>query len=149
MVTVFSVSNAFAVQVKEKTAAKHVSVNKMPVLNNLRKNTFLRRKWGVEILFVQQTAGGYMLEFRYKVLDKKKAEPLFKRQIKPVLTHNRTGAKLIVPAPAKTGALRNSNLPKTGKTYWMYFANPGKLVKPGEKVSIKIGKFEVKNLVVK
>lgn len=143
------VSDGYASQTKEKTTIKNSSVVKKLLTNNLRNNTFLRRKWGVETIFVQENAGGYMLEFRYKVLDGKKAEPLFRRQIKPVLTHKKTGAKLIVPTPAKTGALRNSNLPKTGKTYWMFFANPGNLVKPGDKVSIKIGKFEVKDLVVK
>ena len=145
----YSVSDVYASETKEKTAIKNSLVIKKLLANNLRNNTFLRRTWGVETLYVQENAGGYMLEYRYKVLDGKKAEPLFNRQIKPVLTHKKTGARLIVPTPAKTGALRNSNLPKTGKTYWMFFANPGNLVKPGDKVSIKIGKFEVKDLVVK
>jgi len=113
-----------------------------------REKTFMKRQWGVEVLFVRQTAAGYMLEFRYKVLDAKKAANLFERQIKPMLTHAETGAKLIVPTPAKTGALRNSNPPKVGNTYWMFFANPGKLVQPGDSVSIEIGEFLVEDLVV-
>ena len=114
-----------------------------------RKNTFMKREWGIEIVYVRQTAGGYMLEFRYKVVDAEKATALFERKTKPMLTHNKTGAKLIVPTPAKTGALRNSNLPKKGNTYWMFFANPGQLVKPGEQVSIQIGEFLAENLEVK
>jgi hypothetical protein len=113
-----------------------------------REKTYLKRQWGVEPMFVRQTAGGYMLEFRYKVLDADKAKPLFERRTKPLLTHAETGAKLIVPTPAKTGALRNSNAPIPGRTYWMFFANPGKLVKPGELVSIDIGKFRADRLVV-
>jgi hypothetical protein len=113
-----------------------------------RENTYMKRKWGVELLFVRETSANYMLEFRYKVLDANKAKPLFERQTKPVLTHVRTGAKLIVPTPAKTGALRNSNSPKTGKVYWMFFANPGKLVKPGEQVNIAIGEFHADGLIV-
>lgn len=113
-----------------------------------RKNTFMKREWGIEILFVRQTAAGYMLEFRYKVVDAEKAKALFERQTKPMLTHTETGARLIVPTPAKTGALRNSNPPKDGHTYWMFFANPGQLVKPGQHVSIEIGEFLVENLVV-
>jgi len=89
-----------------------------------------------------------MLEFRYKVLDADKAKPLFERQTKPVLTHVESGAKLIVPTPAKTGALRNSNPPIAGNTYWMFFANPGKLVQPGDHVNIEIGKFHADGLVV-
>jgi hypothetical protein len=114
-----------------------------------REKTFMKRQWGVEVQYVRQTAAGYMLEFRYKVLDAKKAQALFERQIKPVLTHAETGARLIVPTPAKTGALRNSNPPKAGTTYWMFFANPGKLVKPGDTVSIEIGEYLVDDLIVK
>ena len=113
-----------------------------------RDMTYMKRKWGVELMFVRETSANYMLEFRYKVLDAKKAKRLFERQIKPVLTHVKTGAKLIVPTPAKTGALRNSNPPKTGKVYWMFFANPGKLVKPGDRVNIDIGDFHANGLVV-
>ena len=113
-----------------------------------RKNTYMKREWGIEIMYVRQTAAGYMLEFRYKVVDAEKAKALFKRQTKPMLTHTETGTKLVVPTPAKTGALRNSNPPKDDHTYWMFFANPGQLVKPGERVSIEIGEFLVENLVV-
>jgi hypothetical protein len=113
-----------------------------------RKKTYMRREWGIEIVFVRQTSAGYMLEFRYKVIDPEKALPLFERQAKPVLTHAETGAQMVVPTPAKTGALRNSNLPRAGNTYWMFFANPGKLVEPGDEIAIEIGEFRVAGLVV-
>jgi hypothetical protein len=113
-----------------------------------RRKTFIKRRWGVEVMDVRQTAAGYMLEFRYRVLDAEKAKPLFERRTKPVLTHAETGAKLIGPTPAKTGALRNSNPPLAGHTYWMFFANPGKLVQPGDQVSVEIGEFRVDRLVV-
>ena len=113
-----------------------------------REKTYLKRTWGVEIVFVRQSAAGYMLEFRYKVLDAEKAMPLFERQSKPMLTHVESGARMIVPTPAKTGALRNSNAPLEGRTYWMFFANPGKFVDQGDLVNIEIGDFLVEGLVV-
>ena len=113
-----------------------------------RENTFMKRQWGVEVLFVRQASAGYMLEFRYRVLDAEKAQALFERQTKPVLIHNETGARMIVPTPAKTGALRNSNPPKTGNVYWMFFANPGKLVESGDTVNIEIGDFVAEDLTV-
>ena len=113
-----------------------------------REKTFMKRKWGVEVLFVRQTSAGYMLEFRYKVLDPEKAKPLFVRQTKPTLTHVDSGATFIVPTPPKTGALRNSNPPLDDHTYWMFFANPGKYVKPGDLVTIEIGDFVAKNIIV-
>ena len=113
-----------------------------------RQNTLLKREWGIEIVYVRQTSAGYMLEFRYRVLDAEKAGALFERQTKPVLIHADTGSRFVVPTPAKTGALRNSNPPKDGHTYWMFFANPGKFVEVGDSVSIEIGDFVINNLEV-
>lgn len=132
-----------------RSAAEPATATAVPRQNHHpRKNTYMKRKWGIEILFVRQAAAGYMLEFRYKVLDAEKAKALFNRKTKPVLIHERTGAQLIVPTPAKTGALRNSNIPLDDHTYWMFFANPGRLVEPGEQVDIQIGEFLVEKLVV-
>jgi hypothetical protein len=114
-----------------------------------RQKTLMKRQWGVEVLFVRQTSAGYMLEFRYKVLDPEKAKPLFEHKTKPVLTHVESGARFIVPTPPKTGALRNSNMPLEGHTYWMFFANPDQFIKPGDLVTIEIGDFVAKNIVVK
>jgi hypothetical protein len=113
-----------------------------------REKTYMKRQWGVEVVYVRQAASGYMLEFRYKVLDPEKAQALFERKTKPVLVHVETGARLIVPTPAKTGALRNSNAPLAGHTYWMFFANPGKLVQMGDHVNVEIGEFLTGELVV-
>lgn len=141
--------NAVSAEAKASAASKASPTQLVNLHRHARHNTYMKRKWGVELIFVRTTAAGYMLEFRYKVLDARKSKLLFERQIKPVLTHVRTGAKLIVPTPAKTGALRNSNPPKTGKVYWMFFANPSKLVKTGDKVNIDIGEFHANGLVVK
>ena len=148
LLSVFLVTNVYAKKAAGETKTKHVTIAKSKVQQQ-RKKTFMKRQWGVEVLYVRQTAAGYMLEFRYKVLDAIKAKSLFERQTKPILTHYKTGAKLIVPTPAKTGALRNSNPPKSGTTYWMFFANPAKMVKQGDTVGIKIGEFQVTDLVVK
>jgi len=114
-----------------------------------RNKTLMKREWGIEIMYVRQTSAGYMLEFRYKVLDAEKAAALFERQTKPLLTHVDSGAILVVPTPAKTGALRNSNTPIAGNTYWMFFANPGKLVQVGDQVNIDIGEFSADGIFVK
>jgi len=39
----------------------------------------LAEKWGVQIVGLPTTSGGYMLDFRFRVLDAKKAAPLFVR----------------------------------------------------------------------
>ena len=120
-----------------------------PTKSHPREKTLMKRMWGVEVIFVRQTSAGYMLEFRYKVLDPEKAKPLFERRTKPVLTHVESGATFIVPTPPKTGALRNSNEPLADHTYWMFFANPGKFIEPGDLVTIEIGDFVATNIVVR
>jgi hypothetical protein len=132
---------------RDRTTLASIAAPEAP--SHPREKTYMKRRWGVEVLFVRQTAAGYMLEFRYRVVDAEKAKPLFERRTKPLLTHSESGAKLIVPTPAKTGALRNSNPPLVDHTYWMFFANPGRLVKPGEHVSIEIGEFLAEDLVVR
>lgn len=140
--------SAQASEVSAQATVTVASIASSERVRHPRNKTFMKRQWGVEVVFVRRTAGGYMLEFRYKVIDADKAKPLFERQTKPLLTHVESGARMIVPTPAKTGALRNSNPPLAGHTYWMFFANPAKFVQPGERVSIEIGDFLADNLVV-
>jgi hypothetical protein len=109
----------------------------------------LAARWGIEIQGLYLTAAGYMLDFRYRVLDPEKAAPLFERRFKPVLTDERTGAVMAVPVPPKTGALRSSNAPQAGRTYFMFFANPGKFVARHSRVTVTIGEFSVGGLSVK
>ncbi|HET7294452.1 MAG TPA: hypothetical protein VFM88_18655 [Vicinamibacteria bacterium] len=113
-----------------------------------RESSLVKRRWGVDVIGVRESAAGYMLEFRYRVIDPAKAAPLFARKTKPLLVHEESGAKLVVPTPAKTGALRNSDTPLAGHTYWMFFANPGRLVKPGNHVSVEIGAFKTDRMMV-
>jgi hypothetical protein len=104
--------------------------------------------WGVEVASIRLTAHNHMIDYRYRVLDAAKATDLFKRQIKPRLIHQETGYSLAVPDTAKVGPLRNSNTPKDGKIYWMFFGNAGDLVKAGDKVTVVIGDYRVENLIV-
>jgi hypothetical protein len=106
------------------------------------------KRWGVRIESLRLTASGYMLDFRYHVVDARKAKPLFVRKTKPVLKDEETGAVMMVPTPPKTGALRSSNDPKAGRTYFMFFANPGRLLAEGRKVTVTIGEFSVSGIPV-
>ena len=105
-------------------------------------------RWGIELKGIRLAAAGMMLDFRYRVVDPQKAAPLFVRQTKPLLIHEPSGVKLMVARPPTTGPLRNSNTPQAGRTYFMFFGNPGRLVKPGQKVSVEIGDFRAAHLVV-
>jgi hypothetical protein len=108
----------------------------------------MEERWGIEITGIRLTASGFMLDFRYRVVDVEKAAPLFERKSKPYLIHQKTKATFIVPNPPKTGPLRTSNKPKQGLSYWMFFGNPNRYVKPGDKVTVVIGEFIADNLTV-
>ena len=108
----------------------------------------MAQKWGIEVTSIRMTANDHMVDFRFRVLDAKKADALFERKTKPYLVDQKTGKVLAVPNTAKVGPLRNSNKPKEGKIYWMFFGNRGKLVKAGDTVAVVIGEFKVENLVV-
>lgn len=108
----------------------------------------LQERWGVELNGIRPSAAGYMLDFRFTVLDTEKAAPLFDRATKPYLMDQVTGAKFLVPNPPKTGPLRTSDPPHLGRRYFIFFANPGKFIQSGEKVTVVIGDFRVADLVV-
>jgi hypothetical protein len=109
----------------------------------------LVERWGIKVEGIRRSAASYMLDFRYQVVDAEKAKPVFDRRTKPLLIHEATGARFVVPSPAKTGPLRNSDLPRVNRGYFMFFANPGKFIKAGDRVTVEIGDFRAENLVVR
>lgn len=109
----------------------------------------LTEQWGIEITSLRMTAEGHMIDFRYRVLDAKKAETLFARENKPYLIDEASQKVLSVPTTAKIGPLRTSGDIKEGSIYWMFFANTPGLVKPGSMVTVVIGDFRAEHLVVR
>jgi len=106
-------------------------------------------KWGVKVIGVRPSAAGYMLDFRYRVLDAKKAAEVVNRKNKPYLLVEKDGSKLVVPVTSKLGPLRQSaQYAKENRNYFMFFANPGKHVKSGDLVTVVIGDFKAEHLVV-
>ncbi|NWF76448.1 MAG: hypothetical protein HXY53_07780 [Nitrospirae bacterium] len=108
----------------------------------------IEERWGIIIEGIRLSAAGYMLDFRYRVINSEKAKYLFDRKIKPYLVDQKSGAKFIVPSPPKVGALRTTNQIQANRTYFIFFANPGKFIKHGNKVTVVIGDLRAENLIV-
>ena len=104
--------------------------------------------WGVDSLKVKYAESGEMIRFSYRVLDSEKAQPLNDKKNEPSLIDPKAGVRLVVPSLEKVGKLRQSSTPEAGKMYWMAFSNKGRLVKPGDRVNVVIGKFQANGLVV-
>jgi hypothetical protein len=113
-----------------------------------RNGQYFKRNWGVEIVGVKPVTSGYMLAFRYRIVDPEKARMLNDRKSKAYLIDEATGIRLAVPAMEKVGELRSGSVPEADRTYFMVFGNPGKLVKSGSRVTLVVGNFRAENLIV-
>jgi len=106
-------------------------------------------RWGIRVIGIRRTAADYMLDFRFRMLDPEKAAAIMNRKIKPQLIVEKNGSKLQVPVSAKIGPLRQSpKFAKVDRNYFMFFANPGRDVKAGDKVTVVIGGFKAEHLIV-
>ena len=113
-----------------------------------REGQFFKRNWGVDIVGVHPVSSGYMLAFRYKVLDPVKASVLNDARAKAFLIDEASGATLAVPAMENVGELRQTSRPVAEREYFIVFGNPGRLVRPGGLVSVVVGSFRADGLVV-
>lgn len=113
-----------------------------------REGVRFQRNWGVDIVGVRPISTGFMLNFRYRVVDPEKAKLLNDKRSKAYLIDEATGNILGVPIMENLGELRQKDVPELNRTYFIMFGNPGKLVKSGSRVSVVIGDFRVDNLVV-
>ena len=131
----------------EKTAP----VDAKPIYSgnwHAREGVYFQRNWGVDIVGVKPVASGYMLDFRFRVLDPKKALLLNNKKTRPYLIDEASGIRLAVPSMENIGELRQTGEPELHRTYFIIFGNPGKLVKAGSRVSVVIGDFRVNGLTV-
>jgi len=105
--------------------------------------------WGIQALHARLTANGTMIDFRYRVLDPDKAVPLFKREVKPYIMDEATGAKFAVPDLPKVGAVRSTTRnPAAGQEHFILFTNPNRFLKAGSKVTVVISGYKKEHLVV-
>jgi hypothetical protein len=104
--------------------------------------------WGVDSFRVKSVESGEMIRFSYTVIDADKAKPLNDKKANPALIDERARVSLVIPTMEKVGQLRQTGTPEAGKSYWMVFSNKRIVVKPGDRVSVVIGKFRVDGLTV-
>lgn len=114
--------------------------------NNSRR--YFASAWGVDQLRVSYTASGNLIRFSYRVSEPGRAGLLADKSATPYLMEPRSRAVLSVPVMDKVGALRQSAVPQLGQEYWMVFSNKGNLVRPGDRVTVLIGRFHADGLVV-
>jgi len=127
--------------VSSKTTAKNTTQNHEAL-------TRVEARWGIKILSLRLTAGGHLLDLRYKVIDPVKAGEILKKKSKAYITDQKTGKTVTVPV-TKAGPMRQTTLkPQANRIYFALFTNSGGLIKEGGKVTVTMGEFTMKNVVV-
>ena len=104
---------------------------------------------GIEVVSLRLSAAGTMVDLRLKVTDADKAKRVLDRANRPLLRLKGDGKTLAVPAPAKIGPLKAiSGKLESGRTYFVMFGNPGRMVRAGQPVDLRFGPYLIPDLVV-
>lgn len=120
-------------------------------VERVEESSGIEERWGIKVEGLRLTAEGHMCDFRFRVIDATKAAPLLDRRNPASLLNESTGFMTHVPVMPKVGPLRQTvrlARPAEGRTYFIIFANPGKLIKPGQRATVAIGDFIMPGLVV-
>jgi hypothetical protein len=159
--TVISAGGAQSPQGQEQVAqpAAKPAVASTPVASSPYRNqpariskqeaAIMESVWGIQDPSVKAVESGVIIRFSYRVLDPEKAKPLNDKKLAPVLESPEKGLQLVVPTMEKVGQLRQApEKIEAGKSYWMAFSNPGRPIKPGDRVDVVIGSFHARGLLV-
>ena len=120
-----------------------------PVKQTDAQHTTAAEAAGIKIERIHPSAGGQMLDMRYRVVDREKAIGAIKRGAQIYLIDQSSGTNLPVPDMAKVGKLlQRPDQGANDKVYWIFFSNPGARVKPGDKVTLVIDEIRIKDILV-
>jgi hypothetical protein len=109
----------------------------------------LERQWGIQLQGIRLSAAGNLLDFRYRILDAQKAQPMVDQKSQPYVLGQSSGSRMSVPTTPTVGSLRQTSIkPLINRTYFVLFANPGRQIKTGDKVTVVIGDFRAEDLIV-
>lgn len=99
----------------------------------------LEEEFGIRIRLVGVTAGGGLIDLRYRVVDLEKALPLLgTHETMPALVDAKSGSELKAPETM----MHHDNL-KADRTYFMHYPNAGNRIKPGAQVAVVMGDIRV------
>jgi hypothetical protein len=106
-------------------------------------------RYGIRYESLRLSGAGLLLDFRYRVVDPAKAGLVVNRKVQPYVQDKATGHQFHVPHAQKVGTLRHmgGNL-QVGRVYSMLFANPGRTIKSGDKVSVVVGAYRLDEVAV-
>lgn len=101
----------------------------------------LAAELGIEVKLVAVSAGGGLVDFRFRILDASKAQAIFDGLYPSVIS---TGGTVLPSDLSRHGRI----VCKTGETHFILYANSGTAVRVGQTVSVQIGDFRIDNIAV-
>jgi len=105
----------------------------------------MERVWGVRLLNVALTGNDGLIDVRYQVVDPYKALGLHDADSTPALIDEATGAILDRPGLHSDHKVRSL---RPGGTYYLLYQNNGGLLKPGSRITLKIGEVLLRHITV-
>jgi hypothetical protein len=93
----------------------------------------LEERLGIQMTLVAVTAGGGLLDIRFRVTDAAKAAKVFEPESAPVVIAGEGAVVIGPPEPPK------GDTPTEGQVYILLYPNSGGAVKPGSKVVLAFG----------
>lgn len=104
---------------------------------------------GIRVESLRLTAADYMLDLRFRITDAERAAPFFSGKTALELVDAASGARLAVPSTPKLGKLRQvARHGMTDRSYFVLFANPGRFLKAGSRVTLVAGDTRIGGLTV-
>jgi hypothetical protein len=114
-----------------------------------RAHAYYESVWGIDSPSVKAVESGELVRFSFRVVDADKAKVLNDKKLSPILIDPEAGVQLVVPSMQNVGMLRQApDTTEAGRSYWMAFSNPGRMVRPGHRVIVQIGNFKAEGLTV-
>lgn len=105
----------------------------------------MERVWGVRLLNVALTGHDGLIDVRYQVVDPDKALGLHDADSTPALIDEATGVILDRPGLHSDHKVRSL---RPGGTYYLLYQNNGGLLKPGSRITLKIGEVLLRHITI-
>ena len=99
---------------------------------------------GVQLVRIAVTAGGGMLDLRYRVLDPDKAIVVHDKQKPPTIIHEASGQSASRPWMPH----HSSKELQSARTYYELIVNPGGVIRRGDRVTLVVGDTRLTHVVV-
>lgn len=99
----------------------------------------LEDRYGIRVTLIGVTAGGGMIDFRYKVLDPDKATRWIQdADLMPHLMAEKNGTEI-----GHSAGMAHSATLLPGRVYYMLYGNAGGAIQPGDAVTVMVGDLRV------